>query len=277
VRRPATAARPSGEDSPGDDLPQPAGVGREHDPVGGQNVAGPVVDPEVPRAEVLHLVDPGAGADVGPEALQVAGQRVPQGHVVARVGHVEQQALARAEEVQVKHHRQLGRRQLGRVGEEAAGEHVEGKVPGRGGKVHPLQERLGVGVVEPVVDAGDGDRGQRCGRGGADRHQVAELEAGAAQGEGERVPGRGAGQAAEGVGPAARVHQGVVGHRDQPGQVRVGPAQQRPQVVVLAEEGVKAAAHRQPGAIGGGLGPAADPAAELALALEEGDLHAAFG
>ena len=104
-----------------------------------------------------------------------------------------------------------------------------------------------------------------------------QLEGGAAQGEGERVPGRGA-RAGRGRCPAGRRRRPAGSPPPGPaGTGRVGPAQQRPQVVVLAEEGVEAAAHRQPGPVGRRLGPPAHPAAELGLALEQGDLHAAFG
>ena len=43
----------------------------------------------------------------------------------------------------------------------------------------------------------------------------------------------------------------------------VRPAQQRPQVVVLAEECVKTPVHGRNGTVGQGVGPAADPAAEI--------------
>jgi hypothetical protein len=69
---------------------------------------------------------------------------------------------------------------------------------------------------------------------------------------------------------AVSVDQRVVGQRDQPVQAGIGPAQQRAQVVVLAEECVEAAAHRQSRAVRG-LGPPGHPSTQLRLALEDRD------
>ena len=74
--------------------------------------------------------------------------------------------------------------------------------------------------------------------------QVAQPEGRAAQGEGQRVERRRLRQAAEGVAPAVRVDQRVVVDRGQHRQVGIDAAQQVSQVVVLAEEGVEAAVHR---------------------------------
>ena len=57
---------------------------------------------------------------------------------------------------------------------------------------------------------------------------------------------------------------------------RVDAAQQRPQVVVLAEEGVEAAVHGDLDAAVL-LGPGADPPAQILLAFDDVDADAAFG
>ena len=82
--------------------------------------------------------------------VQVFAQRIPQGDIEVGVRHVEDQALAGAEEVDVEHRRQLGGRQVGRFGEEAAGEHLERQMPCGVGEVDVTQERFGVEVVEPT-------------------------------------------------------------------------------------------------------------------------------
>ncbi len=257
---------------------RPRDVGGQHHRVGFERATGGVY-PVAPGAAGLDPGDAGAGAHLDVAGGQVALQRVPEGHVEPGVGHVEHQALAGAQEVDVEHGGQLGGRHLVRGSEEAAGEHLEGQVPGRGREVDLPQERLRVHLVQPVVDAGHGHRGQRRGRGGVQRHQVAGPERRAAQREGQGVPRWGPGQAAEGVPAAVRVDQRVVGQRDQPGQPGVGPAQQGAQVVVLPEEGVEAPAHGQAARVAGGrrLGPAADPATQVGFALHERDPDAAFG
>ena len=108
------------------------------------------------------------------------------------------------------------------------------------------QERVGVDVVEPVIDLGHRDRGQRGGGAGVEADQVAQPERGAAQRENQSVPRRSARQSAEGVAPARRVDQRVVLDRAQPSKLRIGAAQQLAQVVVLPEECVEAAVHREP-------------------------------
>ena len=111
---------------------------------------------------------------------------------------------------------------------------------------------------------------------GIDASQIAEPKRRAAQRERQRVPRRGAGQPAEAVAAARAVDQRIVVDGHEHPQLRIDAAQQGAQVVVLAEEGVEAAVHRQLGAVGL-FGPAAHPAAEVVLALDEVHGDAAFG
>ena len=169
----------------------------------------------------------------------------------------------------MEHRRQLGGGQLCRFGEEAAREHLEREVARRLREIDALQEGFGVDVVEPLVDVGHRHRRQRCGGPGIDARQVAKPKRGAAQRERQRVPRRGAGQPAEAVAAAGAVDQRIVVDGHQHPQLRIDPAQQGPQVVVLAKEGVKPAIHRQLGAVQM-FGPAAHPTAEVVLALPRG-------
>ena len=59
----------------------------------------------------LHRGDGYAGVEVRAARLQIPAQRVPQCDIEVGVGDVEDQSLARAEEVDVEHGGQLGRRQ----------------------------------------------------------------------------------------------------------------------------------------------------------------------
>ena len=165
--------------------------------------------------------------DRHPAFGQVARPTAPQG-LGKRFGrHVEEQAFVRTQEVQVEHHGQFGRGKLAGIGEEAAREHFERQVPRRFREIDALEERRGVEVVQPLVDAGHLDRRQRQRGAPVEGEQVPEPESGAAQGERERVQRRSAGQAAEGVGAAAGVQQRVVRERGQPsrpGSVRVSRA-----------------------------------------------------
>ena len=76
------------------------------------------------------------------------------------------------------------------------------------------------------------------------------------------------------VSPSPR-RRGVVGHRHQVVELRVGAAQQGAQRVVLPEEGVEPAAHRPPGAVL--HRPGAHPSAQLVARLEKGHAHPALG
>ena len=210
------------------------------------------------------------------QAFQILLQWLPQCGVVVGVGDVEDQALAGAQEIDVEHGGQLSGGQLGRAGEEAPGEDLEREVSGRLGKVDALQERLGVDVVEPMKDVGQRHRGKWCGGPRVDPGQVGEPESRAAQGEYQRIPRRCAGQATERVPTAGAVDEWVIVDRGQHRQRRIDAAQQRPQVVVLPEERVKAAVHGEIRAVDV-LGPSTDPSAEVLLALDDVDPDATFG
>ena len=174
----------------------------------------------------------------------------------------------------MEHRRQLTRRQLLRPGEEAAGEHLEGQMPCGVGKPDVPQKRCGVAVVEIVIRLGYRHRGQRCGRLGVEPNEVAQPERRAAHRERQRVQGWGARQPAERVAVSGRVDQRIVVDRGEGRQMGVGAAQQRPQVVVLAEERVKAAVHRRNRTVGQRVGPAADPAAEVVARFHDVDTDA---
>ena len=83
-------------------------------------------------------------------------------------------------------------------------------------------------------------------------------------------------QAPERVAPALPVDQRIVLDSGEHAQSGVDAAQQVSQVVVLPEERVEAAVHRQLGAVVGLLGPAADASAEVGLSLDDVDGHAAL-
>ena len=94
--------------------------------------------------------------------------------------------------------------------------------------------------------------------------------------EGGQVERRRTRDAGEGVRVPVRQHQRIVGQRHQAVQRRVDPAEQAAQVVVLAEEGVEAAAH---GHLVAAMvdRPGADPAAELLVGLDQDHRDAALG
>ena len=108
------------------------------------------------------------------------------------------------------------------------------------------------------------------------RARSRKSKGGAAQRECQRVPRRGAGQTTEAVPPAGAVDERVIVDRYQHGQLRVDAAQQRPQVVVLPEEGVEAPVHPDLDAAVL-LGPAADAPAQILLAFDDVDADSAFG
>ena len=146
------------------------------------------------------------------------------------------------------------------------------------------QERLGVEVVEPVVDVGHRHRGQRCGGNGIEPQQVPERKVGLRSAKTSAFQGGLLGSPRK----VSRLPSPSISGSPPPratGPARVAAAQQRPQVVVLAEERVKAPVV---GHLGAGqftflerLGPASHPAAEVELALEhlDGDpaLHQSGG
>ncbi len=164
-------------------------------------------------------MEPNAAGD------QIIAQRLPQAGVEVRGGDVEDEALAGAEEVDVEHGRQLGGGQPRRLGEEAAGEHLERQMPCGDGEVDVLQEGLGIDVVELVVDVGDRYRRQRRRGAGVDPGQVGHAKGGTAQGEGERVPGRREGQAAERILATLGVDEGIVVDGSEPAQLGVRAAE----------------------------------------------------
>ncbi len=249
----------------------------EDEAVGVGAAAGVVVDAEGPGAAGFDAGHRGGGPDARAVALEIPAERSPQGGVEVAGGDVEQQALRGAEEVDVEHRGQLGGRHPGRGREEAAREHLEREVIGRLRKTDALQEGLGVDVVEPVVDLRHG-HGRERGRGPhVDAHQILQPERGTAQREHQCVPRWGVGNSAKGVAPARAVDERIVVDRRQPLQIGVGPSQQPAQVVVLPEEGVEPAVHGESGAVVETFTPAADPSAQVRLAFEHLDFHAALG
>src|SRR5829696_4584697 len=92
--------------------------------------------------------------------------------------------------------------------------------------------------------------------------------------EADQVQRRCARYPRKGVFVSIRVHHRVIGHRQQAAQRWVGSAEQSAQVVVLAEEGVKAPTHRPFMII---QRPRSHPAAQLILALDEGDSYSTLG
>ena len=92
------------------------------------------------RGSVVTAVTDDAGVEPDAARLQVFAQRIPQGHIEVGVCDVEDQPLAGAKEVDVEHGRQLGGGQVGRFGEEAAGEHLERQMPCGLGEVDVTQE-----------------------------------------------------------------------------------------------------------------------------------------
>ncbi len=185
----------------------------------------------------------GPGAHVGAQAAEVVAERVPQGLREGLGGHVEEQALGGAEEVDVEHQQQFRGGQFARVGEEAAGEHLEREVVGGLGEADGFEEAGGADVVVAGVDVRYADVEEGQGRPGVQGGEVAPAEGGAERDEAERAEGGCPGDAGEAVGQAAAVPEGVVGQRDEPGESGVRAPQQAAQVVVLAEERVEAAAH----------------------------------
>ena len=121
--------------------------------------------------------DRGAGAQWRAGARQVVGERLPQGAVEGGPRHVEEQSFAGAEEVDVEHGARVRPRTAARVGEEAAGEHLERQVAGGVGEVERCEERPRVDVVELLVDVGDADVEEGEGRDQVDAGEVAPAEA----------------------------------------------------------------------------------------------------
>ena len=258
-------------------------VGVAHHPLQGGGVEGqddgirPLLAPVVDDPDAVPVRCHGAhrhpAPDVDAQRGQVARQRGPQRGVVVVVRDVEQQPLGAAQEVGVEHRQQFAAGELPRVGEEAAGEHLQRQVAGLGGEPEPVEHLGGAHAVQFGVGAGKVDP-EQVDR-GADVHpgQVADPEGGAERDEAEDAPRRGAGDPGERVGRAVRQPQRIVGDRPQPLQRRVGTAQQRAQVVVLPEEGVEAAAHRPVAA----ERPRPDPATQLGPRLQQRHRHATLG
>ena len=131
------------------------------------------------------------GVELDATVGEVSAKGLPEAGIEVGGTDVEDEAFAGAEEVDVEHRRQFGRRQSGRHGEETPREYFEGQVPRRGGEVDVLQERLCVDVVESAVDVGHRHRRQRGGGAGVDADEVGHAKCRAAQRERERVPRRG--------------------------------------------------------------------------------------
>ena len=208
---------------------------------------------------------------------EVLPQRVPQCGVEIRFGDVENQSLAGTQEVDVEHRRQFSGREPVGAREEAPREDFERKMASGDGKVDIGQESVRVAVVEPFVDAGHRDSGQRRGRGGVDPDQIPESESRAAQGENQRIPRRRLRQAAEGVPPALPVDERIVLYRAQALQSRVAALQQRAQVVVLPEKGMEATVVGAHGAVIEVLSPPGNSPTEVGLALQYVHRDSAFG
>ncbi len=225
---------------------------------------------------VGDLVGAAAGADLGPQAAEVAPQRLPQRGVEVVIGDVEEQPLGGTDEVGVEHGHQLAAGEHAGVGEEAAGKDLQRQVAGAVREAQPVQHvggadavQIGVGLRE--TDVQQAHRGVQVHLG-----QRLDREAGRAGYEAHQVERRGARDAGEGVPGPVFQHQRVVVHGTQRGQRRIGPPQQGAQLVVLAEEGVEAAAHRR-GPVPHLHRPGAHAAAQLLLALQQGDLDPALG
>ena len=192
-----------------DDALQPGHVGGQHHAVAFEVGAGIAVHPKASGRCVTAVTETPVW-NRAPRDSRYSRSGFHSATSKLAFGDVEDQALAGAEEVDVEHGGQLGGRQLGGLGEEAAGEHLERQMPGGVGKVDVAQEGLGVEVVEPLVDVGHRDGRQRRGGAGVEPDQVAQPERRAAQCERQRVQRRRLRQAAEGVAPALRVDQRVV-------------------------------------------------------------------
>src|SRR5690606_22879441 len=135
----------------GDEVAQGAGVEGEHRRVlaVASGVRVQVHSPVVPGPDGAHG---GPGAHVGAQAAEVVAERVPQCLREGLGGHVEEQALGGAEEVDVEHQQQFRGGQFARVGEEAAGEHLEREVVGGLGEADGFEEAGGADVVVAGVD-----------------------------------------------------------------------------------------------------------------------------
>ncbi|MDQ0715966.1 hypothetical protein QFZ55_005418 [Streptomyces luteogriseus] len=122
----------------------------------------------------------------------------------------------------MEHQHQFGGGQFGRVGEEAAREHLEGQVVRGLGEADPLQEVGCADLVEARVHVGHAHIRQRQRRPRVQGGEVTEAEGGAEGDEAEGAEGRGARDAGEAVGQSAAVPQGVVGQRGEAGEGGVG-------------------------------------------------------
>ncbi len=212
-----------------------------------------------------------------PQSRQVVGQGAPQHRVVVVARHVEEQTLRRADEVHVEHRDELGARELPRVREEAACEDLERQVACLLGEAEPVQHLGRAHPVQEGVRGREVDVEEPEGRIDVDRGETGEVEAGAPRHEGREVPRRSARDPREGVRTAAVADQGVVGERAKPRQGGVGAAQHGPQVVVLPEERMEAAAHLCLTTVRQCHGPGPHPAAELVGALDDRDADPALG
>ena len=177
----------------------------------------------------------------------------------------------------MEHRDELGRRQRVGPGEERARERLEQHRLGAVGHAEVGEEPCGGHVVE----RGGGGRGvvgeELGGQGLVRAHEVAQAEAGGAGEEREQVERRRAGQAGEVLRrPAARDHR-IAADRAQERQARVGAPQDGPPRVVVPEERVEPVLDDLRGAVGQGVRPRAEPAAERRRRLQQRDGHAAFG
>ena len=156
-------------------------------------------------------------------------------------------------------------------------EHVEQQVPGVGRKAQRVQVFGGGAAVVALVGA-LGVEGQHRQR-GAQPHaaQRRQGQRRRAPREGDDVPRRAPGQAGERLLRAAGAQDGIVVQRLQQVEVGRDAPQQRAQVVVLAEERVKAAVHLHRLAGSQPYRERPGASAQAHLALQHGDSDAALG
>ena len=171
----------------------------------------------------------------------------------------------------MEHRCQLTRRQTLRPGEEAPGKHLESQVLRSVGEVDVPQKCCGVSVIEIVVGLGHRHRGQRRGGPDVEPNQVAHPERRAADRKSQCVQWWGSWQTAERVATPQGVDQRIIIDRGEGGQMGVRAAQQRPQVVVLAEESMKTAIHGHHGAVRESVEPSAHPATQVIARFHDVD------
>ena len=178
----------------------------------------------------------------------------------------------------MEHRHQLSRRHRGGVVEERVGEDVEQHHPGAFRQPQRGQQLLGADLVQVRVGLAGVEPQQAEADGVVGAGQLAQPQAGRAEGEGEDAQRRCGGQPVEFLlRPAFRDHRVAAQRVQQRLRPGADSAQDLPPVVVLPEEAVEPVVDPLHGAVGQRARVRAEAAAEKVGGFADDDGEAAFG